>query len=372
MRTAPWAITVALMISGSAGPDEGGVTQEQFLRLIKSQQSSIRDVAFAFEGERKPLIPDEETNATVVKKFQGRYALRSDGATFLEHSLEYGGEWPVNHLIQAMIGGQGELAAWVTPTYLDLPHPPVRKTSSGPGSYFGPQSPETFQFLWRFQSLKGVSDFGYKFLGWEEVDGRRCAHVEFDPNPHSPGPVLQELWVDLERGAHPLRIRNSVDGQSIYLIDAIRLKEFTLPSGEKVWFPVSGRFQKYHHKGEYTREPTARTALYVLNGTLVFNQGLGDGVFHVKADRFRPAFKPSVAAERSKRQPVLDFAAAEKKLDEALADPARQKLAPDASQTTRDELTAGSVLNWGLGIGGAIALLIAGILVVRRAGGGAG
>jgi hypothetical protein len=366
MITFSQAAAVMLTFVGGTSQTGDVITADQFLRFVKSQQSSIRDVAFAFEGEGEYIGPAKQVEAPPLK-YQGRYALRSDGATFLEYYFEYGDGRPDQHDVRAMLGGAGERAR-VSSAYFADPNSPVLKMASGPGSFFGPQSPETFQFLWRFQTLKGVSDFGYKFVGWEDVDGHRCAHIEFNAHPLVAGRVLQELWLDLERGAHPLRIRNSDRGETVYLIDQISLGQFMLPSGEKAWFPIGGRFNRFHHEGKYTRDPTYRATTYILKDTLIFNQGLGDGVFRVKGEPFRPTFqpRPSMLAGGPKRNPAVDFADVDKKLDASLAEPSRQGLAQDASASTRGEASSGVIVAWGLGLCGAAALLVAGFLVLRR------
>jgi hypothetical protein len=270
-------------------------------------------------------------------------------------------------MIQAILNGESE-AARIWAGYFDEPNPPVRKSGGGPGAFFRSDSPETFQFLWRYQSLKQPGDFGYEFLGWEEVDGHRCAHIAFDAHPEIEKPTRYEIWVDLDRGAHPLRTKNSHGKNTVYIIDQIILTEFTLPAGEKVWFPVSGRYSKYFGGGEYFDEPMGVSNLYVLNGTLRFNQGLGDGVFRVKADRFEPAFTPSPAADAGAAKPArgTDFETAKAALDRQLADPARSAM-PDAALATRSENSRASTTGWFVGLGGG-AVLVAAVLARRKFG----
>ena len=363
-------LVVAATLFG-AGPEVRGeeeLSAEQFLRFVQSQQAPIHDVAFAFEGEKRYVGPPDE-HADPLMPYQGRYALRSDGAMFLEHFYEIVDDRNVGHPVRAMVGGKGEMAQ-VTPNFEAESHIRIARMGAGPGSYFGSNSPEAFQFLWRYQCLKNVEDFGYRFVGWEDVDGHRCAHIEFDAHPRTPGRVLKELWVDLERGAHPLRIRNSDGGQTIYLIDQIRLQQFSLPGvQEAVWFPVTGVFNDFSYEGQYTKDASYQSLTYVLDGTLILNQGLEDGVFHVTGKSFRPAFRPDRPAApvpTQSRRPGFDLIDAEKKLDAALADPSRKTPEGDASASLRAEGASASALPWTLAGLGAAILVVAGIVALRR------
>lgn len=363
-------VLVSFALDGPT-PPEAGLTADQFLRLVQAQQAAIQDVAFAFEGEQTGLGPTEEAARHFSLRYQGRYALRSDGATYLEHFRDRGDGDPADHVIRTILHGHGETAP-IWPGW-DVKDLHIMKGGGGPGAFFSSDSPETFQFLWRYQSLKGVGDFGYKFLGWEDVDGHRCAHVEFDAHPSIAQRTTLELWVDLERGGHPLRIKNSDGHDTVYVIDEVRLARHALPSGEQVWFPTGGRYTKYHGGGEYHDKPMGVANTYVLNGTLHFNQGLGDGVFHVKSEEgFRPAFTPRPAppvqpATAPRPAPGADFEEAEAALDRALADPSRVASESDASRATRSEAFAASRAGWFFGLGGT-AVLIGAILARRMRG----
>lgn len=362
-------LTIGILYAamGCVPPAEDGLTADQFFRLIRAQQSAIHDVAFAYEGDERSTGAKDEKGIGSIS-YQGRYALRSDGASFLETYDSFNGRSPDKHFIQTIINGRGEKAP-VTPQFEKQANPPSIKSSAGPGSFFNSRTPETFMFLWRFQTLKGPADFGFKFLGWEDVDGHRCAHVEFDPYPNIPDRVIQELWVDLERGAHPLKIRNSHNGETVYTIDQIHLEQFPTESDGKLWFPVGGRFNKHHEHGKYTKDPVSQSTMYILNNTLVFNQGLSDQVFQIKGERFRPAFAAKtskISTPTKPKQSGFDHEDAEKKLDVALADPARKKLAKDANLATRAESSGSSLLYWGLLSGGTFAVLIAGVVAFRR------
>jgi hypothetical protein len=359
---------VSLIVIPRAEAEE--LSADQFLRFVKEQQSLIKDVAFAFEGERQPVDPEEEGADPRTSSHQGRYALRADGATYLEQVRTLGAKGIDQHSVKAMIRGRGEEALFVSGSFI-TPGGRAGQRAAGPGSFFAADSPETFVFLWRFQALESASDFGYSFLGWEDIDGHRCAHIEFNPHPGKGGRVLQELWVDLERGGHTLRIRNSDGNDTVYGVDEIRLAEFDLPSGERIWFPVRGRHDRYYgESGQYSREPVVQTTTYILNGTLVFNQGLGDGVFRVKADRFRPAFTPArdEVARRADRGSVADLESAERALDEKLAEFSGRGPGLDAARATRAEASAWSTTGRWLGGLGLVAIVVAGLVAWRRGG----
>lgn len=368
MRALAIAAAVA-MTSASATPPREDVTAEQFLRLVTAQQEAIRDVAFAFEGEVRSLGRDDdhEKKPPLPERFQGRYAYRSDGATFLENLYHFGGETPDQHHVLAMLKGKVE-GADVTPDRFGSV-PLIRRFPGGPGSLYDPNSPESYVFLWRLKRLRDVGDFGFRFLGWEDVAGHRCAKIEFAPHPHAGGPMTQELWVDLARGGHPLRIRNHLDGRTALLVEGIELGRFPLPSGEQVWFPVRGETKKFSRDGTYQEEPVTRVINYVLAGTLVFNQDIPDAAFAVEGRRFRPVFRaesPSGAAKAKAKLPTIDLDEETRKIDAELAEPGRRAKALDASASAREEASRWSGLTWAMAVGGLAAVGTAAILARRR------
>jgi hypothetical protein len=362
----PYVCSICCLLAATPGDSPDPLTAEQFFRVVQAQQSLITDFAFAFEGEIRVQKPDQKKPYT--RPFQGRYALRTDGATRLEFVYEDARLEADSHVIKTILHGAGQLVA--NPDSDPLWKLRTLKFGGGPGGLFTPDTPETWNFVWRYQSLKGVADFGFKFLGWEMVDGRRCAHVDFDPHPEIPRRVIQELWVDLERGAHPLRIRNRTGSQIIYQIDQIKLGQFTLNSGERVWFPVSGVYAEPASDGNLDSHPKLHVASYILDGTLVFNQNLSDEAFQYPGARFRPDFKPTISLPPppppKTRAALTDARAVEMELDRKLQDPARQSIPVDATRALRAELQAPQIWQTLLTTAGIAVIALAGFLLWRR------
>jgi hypothetical protein len=357
-------VIVILTLTNAFDFREETLTADQFVRLMRANFASISDIAFAFEGRRQYVnparvkdIPDET--------FQGRYALRADGAMYREvYSPAHGGR-PDAIAINAMVKGKGQRAV-IRPDMgnTDLK---VLEESAGPGSYFTALSPETFQMLWRFLPLGSANDMGYQFLGWENIDGHRCAHIYYDPHPSVSRPVSMELWIDIERGAIPLRIKNSHGHQPTYVVDKIKLERIGLEDGIGLWLPVRGIYREYHDQGEYTDKPSYETECYVLSDTIVLNQGLQDEVFNAKGQPFRPDFRlpePKPAPAAKPRLP-LDVTEAERRLDAKLAEARPGRDRPDAAAALRAESEATAWLPWTVGLGG-LAVLLAAAWLARR------
>lgn len=362
------AALAAVITSQAVDQGREPLSAEQFLRFVTSQRVALQDVAFAFEGEERYVGPKDDSIKPLVP-FQGRYALRMDGATYLEHFYEEEPDARLNHPVRAMIRGKGEMAqlgAWPH----GGPDPVIVRSGAGPGSYFDRTSPETFLWLASFRRLNDVSDFGYEFLGWEDVDGHSCAHIEFNPHPRHPPRGRLEFWLDLERGAHPLRIRNADGDRTVYLVDAIRLGKFRLSNNLNVWLPTYGRFHQYHHHGEYTSQPAFEITMYVLDASLVLNQGLDDGVFHVQGKSFRPNFavKTKAPTVKARPKPIADVAGAEARLERELSDPKREARlsANDAAASLREESGVGDRLVLAAGLGGLALLAVAAAVAIRR------
>ena len=351
------------------GPPATGqeVTANQFLRLIKAAHAPIRDVSFAFEGDNEYLGPSAEDQEDHPQRydirFEGRYAFRAlDGATFLEMFYDLPDNSPGRHSIMTSLKGMSEIIN-ITPDVGSWNTLPIYRSPGGPSSMHVQYSPAFYVFLWLFQPIETASDFGYSFLGWEDIDGHRCLKIEFDSHPGYGGRApTQNFWLDMERGAHILRHLRTLDGSPIEDTKNIQLAQFPLPSGEQVWFPVRCEILKYGLEGEYHDEPTFREVNYIVNGTLKFNTNLPDSRFLVdklmvetslrnKPRRWTPTTEPRVNLDPEQR------------LDEQLADAKIQARILDASASAEAEGFWASTIPYVLaGLGG---LVLVGILVWR-------
>ncbi|CAN5901134.1 hypothetical protein BH23PLA1_BH23PLA1_27470 [soil metagenome] len=313
------------------------VTAEQFLRLIQAAHAPIRDVSFQFEGNEEFLGPlgRGEDPAQHFFVFEGRYAYRSsDGATLLELFQERGDNSPASHSIQTMLKGEAE-ALKVTPDLKNRRNPPVYRTPGGPGHLHVRYSPAYYVFLWRFDLLRTAQDFGFKFLGWEEIDGHRCLKIEFDAHPNAAAggrAPVQTYWIDMNRGGHCLRIQRVLDGSVIMVTENIKLNRFRLPTGEEVWFPVRGETLRYNHEGRYLAKPTFKEVNYIVDGTLRLNGNLPDSKFKIDAKEI----DRNLVAEPAARRPAT-AADLEQQLNEQLAEAESQARLLDASASAREE-----------------------------------
>ena len=117
------------------------------------------------------------------------------------------------------------------------------------------------------------------------IDASRC-RSNLSPGPLNPKMSKYVLCIDLERGAHPLRIEHLVFPPDVAgRTDSIELESFPIPGGKRVWLPISGvNNGLILRRGEYATKPIWQETCKVVRSSIVFNQVLPDRFFSVKKD----------------------------------------------------------------------------------------
>lgn len=339
---------IKLCILGLLAWNQGGdsIDAEAFERLMAETSAGVDDVSFVFEG-MLTLIPKGETIETIerwaptarVSHHQGGYTFRSDGATRLDSYIATTrkGETGTNHTLSVILDRK-QHDVWQAPG--DKENPTER--SGGPGTLNRPSSPERINYYWYFKTMVDARWRGYEFLGWENVDGRRCLKVQFDEiwgmNDHSPDRRVVRFWIDLERGGHPLRVEfRDVKGVRMRAV-GIELASFADAEGKPRWLPVRGRFESLGFPGmeTYGETPYCHEDYQVVAGTARFNQKPPDAFFKVdwkgplvetpKLVETRDAFK--------KAAPRYDRVGIQTRLAKTLADADEDSARLDASPQT--------------------------------------
>ncbi len=305
-------LLAATMVSPPPAED-APISAEQFARIMTGLHAGFEDISFVFEGRVRGVPPGRTVEQLLAGAdpdaphldFQGQYIFRSDGATRLDRfdSSTFATAPGEAHHISAMLPWRLERVSRL-PTNPDLQ--PV-SSPGGPGSLNEPGSPERILYLWYFQGVEVRVKNGYKFLGWEDVDGHHCAKVELaQPAPteaHPDGRLGERLWIDLERGGHPLRVEY-FDPKGICMrVQGIRLAQLDKPDGNRVWLPVQGYCETLataspHH----STKPVGLETYDVVEGTVRLNQGLPDEVFRLDWKGTLPETKSLATQRRGFRQ----------------------------------------------------------------------
>lgn len=354
------------------GPSEPTIDAAQFARLMDGISSRIEDFELVVEGTEVYVGRDDpERVALFNRTFQANYAFRRrDAATYLDmYSAPHNADTPAKNWTFAIRGAHQESMGLQAGA---PPHPPRIQNQTIPGQAMCSGSPERIMFhgLWR-RALDHPDHWTYRFEGWEEVDGRRCARVAFEyADARAAGhEVVERIWIDLERDAHALRYEFTHDGELWLRAADIQLRRFPLGEGATAWFPVHGVVESFASEGGGSAtEPYLRETIDLVRGTLVFNQGLSDRRFSIhwkghKADSeamraTRTLIARQIAA-RSAPVPRTDPAGVEQWQRTMLAEADRQALQLDASAPARRAEDRALAVQIGLVASGVLIILLA-------------
>ena len=327
-----WIILGSLNALGDQAPR---LEADQFRLIIEELYSDFDDISFIYEGETS-------TNGNAGRMFQGNYVFRRDGAVVLEVYDQPTAEAALRMYRKSVLL-DSQLETIQHP--LDRPAPSEPRRSLGmAGSMGGPRSPQSFFYHWLFLRLDDQYplDF-YEFLGWEDVDGHRCAVVRLDVIK---GPEIthsKKFWIDLDRGGNPLRVEYYWDSTVICRIDGIHLESVLPADGEKaLWIPVSGVVKGFEWEGRRDESnPPVVEKLSIVAGSIRLNTGIPDSFFTIKgsaSDRgpFRiTSVAPPDPVKGSGPRFRTDAEGTRERLEQMLADADEQSEMIEASSTSR-------------------------------------
>jgi hypothetical protein len=313
------------IVATATGPT---MDNEQLIRLLNGAVSDIRDVSFAYEGSTEFVGPanilrDELEPESYSVKFQGIYAYRRDGATALDLYKSSGR--PIARIVHeqvAMLKGRVERTS-LDPDQRSVGSPPVHKFGGGPGSMKFACSAENFCYLWYFMSHRDAKTLDIDQQGWESVDGRNCLRVEIwrAGNRKKQGSRSSRFWIDMERGAQPLKVEVCLGPDVLLRLDQVMLVRTATLDGKNVWLPVSGETNSFIWEDRMYDKPVFRDRFSVDDGTIVVNQDLPDDYFTMKGLRSRhPGSRLELSREYEAIPALrLDPGAVTKRLEESLA-----------------------------------------------------
>jgi hypothetical protein len=361
------------------------IDASRFGQVMRGLHSQTRDVTFAYEGGLR--TGDGARMAGVGPNegafdFQGRYSHRSDGAELLdlyERGLKLD-DHQSHELIQNL-GGTSSVRVIPDLKRLVPRSPPASSKSKSshpirPTPIAIPGSPCRIYYVWLFHGLTDPGSMRYEFQGWEEVDGRRCLRVELDSDLTGAPEDRDRLrmWIDLDRGGHPLKVEVYRQGILGLRVQNVKLQQFPDPTGALVWLPVSSELGSFLWLSKAEKKLVSHSAPVFVEtyatvaGSVVLNKGLSDsdlsiGTSAVKYTEFG-GFK---GFEKKERQPTVrtDPEGVQKRLDAALAEADSKAARLEASAPERSFWNSPSNVSIGLLFLGVIVICAAGVWKLR-------
>ncbi len=368
--------TFSLIFLGLTVLDQasGTLDADQFIRLIHGQHEPIRDVTFLFEGQMRFVGPAQlrtaDVSATFTQDFQGTFAWRADGACSIDVYVYGENAVPVTRRSGSLIAGR-LMTRYMSPDR-DASRVPIQPHGERFDTIENTISPVAFFMPYFFRDYK-PQGMDYQFQGWEPVDGHECIVVKVNTfrGPTGQERYYEKYWIDVQRGAHLLKLERYHNDRLTQRIDRVELIQVPSTPG-KVWLPVGCVIESFQWKDTFYKEPILRVTNAVVAGTLRLNSGLGDAAFRIDSQalpgsdslaRTRKEFA-EFAASAGRRPLRLDRASIQKDLDAKLDEARRQSDLVDASSAAGrpgEWLVPAQYLLIGCGL-----LLIPGALLWRR------
>lgn len=334
--------------------------------------NKMTDYSFVFEGEyrhRDPRAPGVRTDfsphaghghghgpISFDMNYQGVYAFRvADVAVALDlYEQHLDAKMPMHRNTDALVGHRLEQLEQTPDNDKESLVP--RKTV---GSYFslnGPRSPQRFVLfgLLRHAALDPVG-WDFRITGWEDLDGRRCAVAEMNQfhEMTRPDRPMLKLWIDLERGALPLKLEVHRGDLVTLKTTDIGLEQFKLPGGDSVWFPVKGTTRIFSlSTGETPTATYFEEVAYVIRSSLKFNRNLSDSDFSIRSGSRIFTLSKSLVSDRrfeearkAEARPTLrtDRESVERTLASRLAEANAQSKELEASSAAEEVIGTGTV-----------------------------
>jgi hypothetical protein len=249
--------------------------------ILSARHDKLRDVEIVCEGTVQFVDaedPDQSKRASLDRTFRTDYAYRSrDGATYLDARLRPRGPGRPQDQTLIALPGNGHEKAVASPDQKDGAVRGVREPARIESAAVSGSPERILDFgSWR-EFIRKPAIWKVRSLGWEAIDGHRCAHFEVDDNPGSMS--RRHIWVDIERDSNILKEEFYHDDNLWFRIDKVELVRFPLPAGGMVWFPVRGEYSSFLNGSVFKATPVLRETYNLVSGPLRLNQGLGDEKF---------------------------------------------------------------------------------------------
>lgn len=367
------ALLVSLLIVGQTPPMDG----EQLMEVLRGLHAGIQDFQLVCEGRVEcPAADSEAERQKWESRFQGTYAYRAaDGAAYLDlYTKRASSEASFLRKTCASVKAK-RFESTLSSDQKHLAFGPVEGVGA-PRVFTGIGSPERFIYinLW-LQMSYSFHRYGYLFKGWEDVDGHPAVHVIVDENPKSveANKFTSHYWIDLGRGGHVIKKEFYQGAKMWYRLHEVRLALVPAGRGKEVWFPLQATMDTFLRGTEILQTPVFHEIYYVVSGTLVLNQGLGDERFSInwkgpvaRSEAFdRIARDYRASPSRPIAVPRTDPVGVMEDQKRRLAEADRQARQLDASPSSDRGWDHGRIVQYGAAILGAGSLIFA--YFIRRA-----
>ncbi len=272
-----------VLLTSQPGP--AGVSPDQYLRIVRSSYADVKSLSFVFEGRKELVFSEASAERREFKRgqFDGNYIWRSDGSILNDVYVRFNRQ-DMLHVSAALFGGKVVRLARIP----DNRYPPSVKEFPPTGFAIGSDEPTPHHLIWfwYYDMLKDPKALKYQDLGWDVVDGRRCLKVELDLSvvPEGRNNSRYRFWLDLERGAQPLRVDWLVFPPKVSsTVHSIALESFPISAEKQVWLPVSAVEDTFVVDGtRYSETPVWQTTIRIVKSSVVLNRSIPDSAFSVK------------------------------------------------------------------------------------------
>ncbi len=352
--------------------DATDITPERLAVLVRDQWQELDDVEFIYEGSmyhryRKTKVPPG-AHDPFEESYQGAFAYRRDDAAHIDVYVQPSNPTaPLTHATKCLLNGSVRGQNRRPDGRLQLSR---REAVSGYiGSLDEQRSPLRIFLLPHFLLLlrQDPSLYHVRVAGWERCSERMCLKVEivYRPPGFQKDAYTHKFWLDMQRGANPLRY-DYFDTDNLRMqADEIGLGRFEV--GDKVfWLPVRGRrlsFLTIEPTGiRFLKTPVFEETFEVVDGSVRVNQDLPDRRFSLDweatpaSDGLRKS-KERFEAQGPRRSGPRGV---EDRIRRVIAEADGQAKALEASAPSRESWTWAGAARLGLLTIGSACLIVAG------------
>ena len=282
------------VVMGQQGP--GTVDVADFVRLVEAKTAPLKDLGLLYEGTfrwvgSKSTLGRDPLGAG--NDFQGAYLYRRNDAAFMDvYRRMQANPAQVERRRISLLKGSLERKILTSRDKGEARRDPKRfetEEVGGMGSLGGMASPNILFKAWELLEMAKDHGEDFRVMGTASLDGRSCFRFRVGyMGVREKDGSYEDYWIDLDRSANVVRIDTYEKGKLSIRVDQVALKEVKLPDGVPYWLPVRVRMLGYQWEGTFHGSPVMETIVEVVDGTILVNQGLPDGIFTVKRETGLP------------------------------------------------------------------------------------
>lgn len=276
------------------------------LATIETLQEPVEDFRCEFEGSMRFMgrVAEETSKTTklgpdgLYETVSGRFLYRRGGDLAIDILHRAGAGSPVSRDTIVVRNAEGQAEQYLRGVNSPLGAAQIKKPRDIDA--WGAMSVGK---LYLIESVKRDIDIGFRLVVSDEQRDGKPYKVVAVSSPERDG-LLQKYWFDMARSGQGDRYESyAPDGQLASRFE-IKLEPFRVGQAE-VWMPVYGEGAGFVATKDglpiFVKEQTSATIMYVVRGTMVFNQ-------HPSREAFTTKYKPGTPISDSIRQMESEFA----------------------------------------------------------------